>query len=131
MAQRRRDGAAHLRKTDAPPSTLTPYEIEAISAGDTAVVHGSSGVIRGTRVSGSRTVEGRARVVSETDAERGALVENFADGDIIVTPMINPSWLPYFSRAGGFISEAGACLSHTSTLARAPHAPWIVGTNGP
>jgi phosphohistidine swiveling domain-containing protein len=84
----------------------------------------------GTRVSGSRTVMARARVISEADAERGSLIGSFQDGDIIVAPMINPNWLPYFGRAGGFVSELGGWLSHSAILAREHDVPMIVGVEG-
>ena len=86
--------------------------------------------IRGTRVSGSKVVEGRARVISEEDAEHGNPMEGFRDGDIIVATMINPAWLPYFSRAGGFVSEVGGWLSHPAILAREYDVAMIVGTQG-
>ncbi len=41
--------------------------------------------------------------------------------------MINPAWLPYFSRAGGFVSEVGGWLSHTSILAREYNITTIIG----
>ena len=90
----------------------------------------SSGAIRGTRVSGSKVIEGRARVISEEDAEHGNPMEDFRDGDIIVAAMINPAWLPYFSRAGGFVSEVGGWLSHPAILAREYDVAMIVGTRG-
>jgi rifampicin phosphotransferase len=62
--------------------------------------------------------------------ERGDRLVNFKDGDIIVAPMVSPAWLPYFSRAGGFVSEVGGWLSHTAILAREYDVPMIVGTDG-
>ncbi len=129
-AVRRLDEAARLGGSASLPSTLTAFAIEAASAGDKARTQESGGVMRGTRVSGSREVEARACVVSEADAERGSPVGDFRDGDIIVAPMINPNWLPYFGRAGGFVSEVGGWLSHTAILAREHDVPMIVGTNG-
>ena len=81
-------------------------------------------------MSGSKVVEARARVISEEDAELGNPMENFRDGDIIVAAMINPAWLPYFSRAGGFVSEVGGWLSHPAILAREYDVAMIVGTEG-
>ena len=75
-------------------------------------------------------VEARACVISEAEVEHSNALANFRDGDIIVAPMINPSWLPYFSRAGGFVSEVGGWLSHTAILAREHDVPMIVGTDG-
>jgi phosphohistidine swiveling domain-containing protein len=127
--QRRQDGA-RLSREGSLGATLTVATIEAVSCGETAGVASQDGAIRGTRVSGSRAIEGRAHVVSESDAERGMLSGDFADGDIIVAPMVNPNWLPYFSRAGGFVSEVGGWLSHTAILAREHDVPMIVGTQG-
>ena len=57
-------------------------------------------------------------------------MEAFRDGDIVVAAMINPAWLPYFSRAGGFVSEVGGWLSHPAILAREYDVAMIVGTQG-
>jgi phosphoenolpyruvate synthase/pyruvate phosphate dikinase len=75
-------------------------------------------------------VEARAHVISEEDAEVGKSMEGFRDGDIVVASMINPAWLPYFSRAGGFVSEVGGWLSHPAILAREYDVTMIVGTEG-
>jgi phosphohistidine swiveling domain-containing protein len=130
LAVRRLQDAARLSRAESLAATLTVAAIEAASCGETAGAPGQDGVVRGTRVSGSRSVEGRAHVVSEGDAERGTISGDFQDGDIIVAPMINPNWLPYFGRAGGFVSEVGGWLSHTAILAREHDLPMIVGTQG-
>jgi phosphohistidine swiveling domain-containing protein len=129
LALQRRQEGARLGREESLGATLTVATIEAASCGETAG-GGQAGAIRGTRVSGSRAIEGRAHVVCESDAERGTLAGEFADGDIIVAPMINPNWLPYFGRAGGFVSEVGGWLSHTAILAREHDVPMIVGTQG-
>jgi phosphohistidine swiveling domain-containing protein len=128
-ALRRRDEAVRLRAAASLSSALTPFELEAISAGSVAEPHERGGVIRGTCVSGSRVVEAHACVISEAGVEQSNALANFRDGDIIVAPMINPSWLPYFSRAGGFVSEVGGWLSHTAILAREHDILMIVGTD--
>ena len=69
-------------------------------------------------------------MISEEDAELGNPMEDFRDGDIIVAAMINPAWLPYFCRAGGFVSEVGGWLSHPAILAREYDVAMIVGTEG-
>jgi phosphoenolpyruvate synthase/pyruvate phosphate dikinase len=119
-----------LRKSPSLPSILLAHDLEAASAGDLNEMSGSSDAIRGTRVSGSKVVEARAHVVTEEDAELGNPMEGFCDGDIIVATMINPAWLPYFSRAGGFVSEVGGWLSHPAILAREYDVAMIVGTKG-
>ncbi len=130
LARNRQDEAQRLRHSPSLPSILLAHDLEAASAGDASEMHAMSDAIRGTRVSGSRVVEARAHVISEEDAEHGNSMEGFRDGDIIVAPMINPAWLPYFSRAGGFVSEVGGWLSHPAILAREYDVTMIVGTEG-
>ena len=130
IAGKRQDEALRLRKAAALPSTLTAHDLEASSAGDLSEMHALPDIIRGTHVSGSKTVQGRARVISEDDAEHGNPMEGFRDGDIIVAAMINPAWLPYFSRAGGFVSEVGGWLSHPAIQAREYDVAMVVGTEG-
>jgi rhodanese-related sulfurtransferase/membrane protein insertase Oxa1/YidC/SpoIIIJ/phosphohistidine swiveling domain-containing protein len=130
LARERHEEAQLVRGLASLPSTLTARDLEAASAGDLDQRQATPGAIRGTRVAGSAVTEGRARVVTEEDAERGSSMDGFRDGDIIVASMINPAWLPYFSRAGGFVSEVGGWLSHPAILAREYDVPMIVGTSG-
>ena len=130
LARNRQEEAQRLRHSPSLPSILLAHDLEAASAGDASEMHAMSDAIRGTRVSGSKVVEARAHVISEEDAELGNSMEEFRDGDIIVAPMINPAWLPYFSRAGGFVSEVGGWLSHPAILAREYDVTMIVGTEG-
>ena len=130
LAQAREAEALLFKKSPSLGTALTAYDLEAASAGDVHPVHGALDGIRGTRVAGSKPVEGRARVISEENAELGNPIEDFQDGDIIVATMVNPAWLPYFSRAGGFVSEVGGWLSHPAILAREYDVAMIVGTNG-
>jgi phosphohistidine swiveling domain-containing protein len=130
LARNRQEEAQRLRHSPSLPSILLAHDLEAVSAGDASEMHAMSDAIRGTRVSGSKVVEARAYVISEEDAEHGNSMDGFRDGDIIVAPMINPAWLPYFSRAGGFVSEVGGWLSHPAILAREYDVTMIVGTEG-
>ena len=130
IARHRQEEALNLRKCPSLPSTLTAHDLEAASAGDSSEMQISPDVIRGTRVSGGKVVEARARVIAEDDAELGNPMDGFRDGDIIVATMINPAWLPYFSRAGGFVSEVGGWLSHPAILAREYDVAMIIGTQG-
>jgi phosphohistidine swiveling domain-containing protein len=130
LSRSRQEEAQCLRHSPSLPSVLLAQDLEAASAGDARDKAGASDAIRGTRVAGSKVVEARAHVISEEDAEVGNPMEDFRDGDIIVATMINPAWLPYFSRAGGFVSEVGGWLSHPAILAREYDVAMIVGTEG-
>jgi phosphohistidine swiveling domain-containing protein len=127
LAGTRRQDAEILRSVASLPATLTVQDLEVASTGGALQTPAPSHAIQGARVSGSKPVEGRARVVNEEDAEHGKPIEEFRDGDIIVTTMVNPAWLPYFSRAGAFVSEVGGWLSHPAILAREYNLAMLVG----
>ncbi len=129
-AIRRQEQFRLWKKSPSLPSAISPRDIEIASAGAFVAEHSQPGIIRGTHVSGSKVVEGRARVVSEEIAELGAPVDNFQDGDILVAPMVSPNWLPYFTRAGGMVSQVGGWLSHPAILAREYDVAMIVSTEG-
>jgi rhodanese-related sulfurtransferase/phosphohistidine swiveling domain-containing protein len=124
--QRQRERAVSLEHAS-PAATLTARDLEVISMGGQTVQGAFGGRVRGMRVSGSGIVTGRARVIPDADAECGRPIEPFEDGDIIVASMIHPGWLPYFERAGGFVSEVGGWLSHAAILAREYNTTMIVG----
>jgi phosphoenolpyruvate synthase/pyruvate phosphate dikinase len=112
------------------PPTLSIRELERASAGIDDVSREAGEEIRGTRVSGAGMVSGRARVVSAAEAESGRSIADFTDGDIVVSQMVHPAWLPYFGRAGGFVCAVGGWLSHTAILAREHNLVMIVGARG-
>jgi phosphoenolpyruvate synthase/pyruvate phosphate dikinase len=130
LSRDRQEQAQRLRHSPSLPSVLLAHDLEAASAGGTSDKQSESNAIRGIRVSGSKVVEGRAHLISEEDAELGNPIEGFCDGDIIVAAMVNPAWLPYFGRAGGFVTEVGGWLSHPAILAREYDIAMIVGTEG-
>jgi phosphohistidine swiveling domain-containing protein len=130
LARERQEEAQRLRNAPSLPSMLTAHDLEVASSGEHDDPSLASDGIRGTRVAGSKMVEARARVIGAEDAELGNPMADFRDGDIIVASMINPAWLPYFSRAGGFVSEVGGWLSHPAILAREYDVAMIVGTRG-
>jgi phosphohistidine swiveling domain-containing protein len=90
----------------------------------------SDGRIIGTRVSGRGVVEGRACVVRGSNPETSTTILGFQNGDIVVSNMVPPTWIPYFDRAGGFVCEIGGWLSHTAIVARERQVPLIVSTQG-
>jgi len=130
IASRRRQEAELLADVAPLSSTLTVPQLESASFNLREEEQASDGNMRGTRVSGSRVVEGRARVVTRADAERGASIEGFQQGDIIVSSMCHPAWLRYLGSAGGIVCEVGGWLSHMALLAREYDVPMIVGTRG-
>jgi rhodanese-related sulfurtransferase/membrane protein insertase Oxa1/YidC/SpoIIIJ/phosphohistidine swiveling domain-containing protein len=129
-AEERRQRAAQLASVTALGPTLTVRQIEQGTMGKGAAPGNGSDRSAGVRVSGSGIVEGRACVVREEDAAAMAAIPDFRDGDIVVSRMVPPAWIPYFQRAGGFVCEVGGWLSHTAIVAREFNVPLIVQAKG-
>ena len=73
----------------------------------------SEGDLQGLCVSGSKMVEGSARVLKSIED-----LCYFQPGEILVAKFTEPSWSPVFKMAKGIVTEIGGALSHTSILAR-------------
>ncbi len=124
--------AARGRLGSGPPlaPVLTAVDIEAAAAGGAAATAQGGGALAGTRVSGAARAAGRARVACPIAAESGAPLDDFRDGDIIVSRMVPPAWLPYVLRSGGVVTEVGGWLSHMAIVARERGIAMVVGCRG-
>ena len=49
-------------------------------------------------------------------------------GDILVTPMTTPNFLPAMNKASAFITDEGGVMCHAAIVAREMNKPCIVGT---
>ena len=52
----------------------------------------------------------------------------FNKGDILVTGMTRPEFLPYIEKAGGLVTDVGGVLCHAAITAREFKIPCVVGT---
>ncbi|MFA6064507.1 MAG: PEP-utilizing enzyme [archaeon] len=52
----------------------------------------------------------------------------FNEGDILVTGMTRPEFLPLMEKASAFVTDAGGILSHAAITAREMKKPCIIGT---
>lgn len=52
----------------------------------------------------------------------------FKTGEILVTGMTRPEFLPLMKKAAGFITDAGGILSHAAIVAREMKKPCVIGT---
>lgn len=68
-------------------------------------------------------VTGRAQVIKNFSA-----VSDFPRGDILVTGMTDPNYLPIMERAGAIVTDAGGLLCHAAIVSREMKKPCIVGT---
>jgi pyruvate,water dikinase len=77
-------------------------------------------VLKGIAVSAG-TATGKARVITHPDD--GQHVE---PGEILVAPVTNPAWTPYFLPAAGVVMDMGGVLSHGAIIAREYGLPAVV-----
>jgi phosphohistidine swiveling domain-containing protein len=70
------------------------------------------------------TAKGMARIILNPLKE----ASNFNNGDILVTGMTRPEFLPIMHKAAAFITDAGGILSHAAITARELKKPCIIGT---
>ncbi len=54
--------------------------------------------------------------------------DRFEEGDILVTTMTAPDWVPIMSRAAAFITDSGGMTSHAAIVGREMGVPCVVGT---
>jgi phosphoenolpyruvate synthase/pyruvate phosphate dikinase len=52
----------------------------------------------------------------------------FKDGEIIVSPMTEPGYIPIMKKASAFITNEGGLLCHAAIVAREMKKPCIIGT---
>lgn len=91
-----------------------PEPLDVSSADDRIVV--GKPVSRGT-------VEGRVRVVSRLE-EADALEE----GEILVAPITDVGWTPYFAIIAGLVTDVGSAVSHGAVVAREFGLPAVLNT---
>jgi len=67
---------------------------------------------------------GRVRIVINAYKYKGP----FEEGDILVTGMTRPEFLPLMKKAAAFVTDAGGILSHAAIVAREMKKPCVIGT---
>jgi pyruvate,water dikinase len=68
-------------------------------------------------------VAGKAHVILDP-----AQIEEFKDGEILVTTMTAPDWVPAMKKAKAIVTDAGGMTCHASIVSRELGIPCIVGT---
>jgi len=95
--------------------------IDADRAGE--LVMEARAVVKGIPASPGVAV-GKARVCLTLEEARG----KFRKGDILVTKMTNPDWVPYMRDASAIVTDEGGLTSHAAIVSRELGIPAIVGT---
>jgi len=72
---------------------------------------------------GQHIVSGRARVISDTNE-----CDKLKEGEILVTHMTDPDWVPAMKRAAGIITDRGGRTCHAAIVSRELGIPALVGS---
>ena len=73
---------------------------------------------------GQKITQGRARILKDL---RDAA--SFRPGDILVTPMTDPDWMPILKQAAGIITDRGGRTCHAAIVSRELGIPALVGAH--
>ncbi|HEX6863943.1 MAG TPA: phosphoenolpyruvate synthase, partial [Thermoanaerobaculia bacterium] len=96
------------------PSTLEVYRLA-----DRAVP-----LLSGQAV-GSKIGAGRVRVIRDA-----AHLGDFAEGEVLVTEMTDPDWVPVLKKAAAVVTERGGRTCHAAIVSRELGIPAVVGAEG-
>jgi pyruvate,water dikinase len=113
----RREALAYQQRLEFPEISVgRPRPLEPVP------VDRSDGVLQG-RPASRGLVEGVVRVAH--NLEEAALLQS---GEILVTPITDIGWTPYFSLIGGLVTDLGSAVSHGAVIAREYGLPCVVNT---
>ncbi len=74
---------------------------------------------------GQQIISGPVRVIQSAD-----FIDQVQKGDILVTDMTDPDWVPAMKRAAGIITNRGGRTCHAAIVSRELGVPAIVGAQG-
>jgi len=80
-------------------------------------------IITGASI-GSKIVAGRAKIIEDLKD-----IDTFNDGDILVTTMTDPDWVPIMKKSAAIITDRGGRTCHAAIVSRELGIPCIVGTD--
>jgi pyruvate,water dikinase len=74
---------------------------------------------------GSKIGAGRVRVIRDA-----AHLGDFAEGEVLVTEMTDPDWVPVLKKAAAVVTERGGRTCHAAIVSRELGIPAVVGAEG-
>ena len=107
-----------------PITTLGPTAVPATKPVEPVGTHPAAHPIAHGLGASPGRVSGIVRVLDSPTNE--ALLQN---GEILVTHMTSPDWVPIMKRAAAIVTEAGGMTSHAAIVARELGLPCIVGAH--
>lgn len=81
-------------------------------------------IIKGIAI-GNKIGQGRVHVIPDADR-----ISEFKNGEVLVTKMTDPDWVPAMRVASAIITDEGGKTAHASIVSREFGIPCIVGTGG-
>jgi len=69
------------------------------------------------------TYRGRVAIVTQPDE-----IDKVRPGDVLVSPMTSPYYVPAMVRAGAIVTDEGGILSHAAIVSRELGIPCVIGT---
>lgn len=79
-------------------------------------------LVKGTSV-GSKVATGKANKIMSVDD-----INNFKQGDVLVTEMTDPDWVPIMKMASAIVTDKGGRTCHAAIVSRELGIPCVVGT---
>ena len=83
----------------------------------------SADFLKGTVAYANGLVKGKVRTILNSDE-----LHNFQQGEVFITTMTAPDYLPAISKAKALVTDDGGLTSHAAIIAREFHIPTIMGT---
>jgi len=74
---------------------------------------------------GQKIASGKVRVIFSADN-----IDQVQEGDVLVTDMTDPDWVPAMKKAAGIITNRGGRTCHAAIVSRELNIPAIVGAQG-
>ncbi|PIN76185.1 phosphoenolpyruvate synthase, partial [Candidatus Woesearchaeota archaeon CG10_big_fil_rev_8_21_14_0_10_37_12] len=117
-----KDGNGELFIVQARPETVQSQKNRNVV--ETYSLSQSGKVLVSGKSVGNKIAQGKVRVIKSVKD-----IDKFKKGDVLVTEMTDPDWVPIMKQASAIVTDHGGRTSHAAIVSRELGLPCIVGTN--
>jgi pyruvate, water dikinase len=114
----------NINLVQARPETVFGQKIEETKMEDTKVQESLKIVVRGISAGSRGYGTGKAKIVLDPDDAHNLMTK----GDILVTGMTDPDFVPFMKMASAIVTDKGGITSHAAIVSRELNIPCVVGT---
>lgn len=82
----------------------------------------NKGFVKGQGI-GCAIIRGRVRII-----KRKSQIKDVKQGDIIVSPMTTPDFVPAMKKAAGIVTDEGGIICHAAIISKELKKPCVIGT---